>query len=151
VSQAKHIKPASSAILMLLIGAVAGAIFMISCGDNWHLAPDASIDALDIIDAVSPACDCPAAEPPLAGRFVVVSSDLDLEGHWFSSQDAPCPLGTQGISGSCATVPASPIRDVSLGESGFHTVPGGWSCTAHNNEATPVRIRVYALCLKPAP
>lgn len=138
-------------IVLLLSGALAGATLVISCGDNWHLTTDASIDALAVVDAPPSGCDCPATEPPLAGRVVVSSSLLVLDGHSFSANDTRCPTGSYLLTGSCTTDPASPIRDVSLGESGFYNFAGGWACTAHNNEATPVTIRVFAVCIKPAP
>jgi hypothetical protein len=60
-------------------------------------------------------------------------------------------MDSQPFAGSCTTDLANPIRDVAMIESGYFTGPLGWSCAFHNNEDTPVTIRVSLICLKPAP
>src|SRR5215203_5938734 len=106
----------AKSILLLLSGAISGVAFVISCGDNLHLSADAAIDAPKTIDA-APVCDCPAAEPPLAGRFVVFSQLLTIAGNDTGVQGVPCPVGMQLISGSCTTNFINPIRDVTLQQS----------------------------------
>ena len=141
----------AKSILLLVSGAVSGIAFVISCGDNLHLRVDAAIDAPKIADA-APICDCPAAEPPLAGRFVVISATQVIAANDKSRQGTVCPAGSQLISGSCTTDFINPIRDVTLQWSGFFdNGAGGWSCEFRNNEATPVTIRVSVICLKPTP
>ena len=141
----------AKSILLLLSGATAGIAFVISCGDNWRLKADAAIDAPKSVDA-APVCDCPAAEPPLAGRLEVFSGTQVIAGNDTGLQGRACPAGTQLISGSCTTDFINPIRDVTLQQSGFFGMPPvGWECLFRNNEATPVTIRVSVICLKPAP
>jgi hypothetical protein len=136
----------------MLSGAIAGFSFVLSCGDNWHLATDAAIDAPEVTDA-PPVCDCPAAEPPLAGRFEVFSVTEVLAGNAMSGYSLAClTKGSQVISGSCTTDVATPIRDVTLQQSGFSSLQTvGWGCRFRNNEPTPVTIRFSVICLKPAP
>jgi hypothetical protein len=143
---------AATSILLMLSGATAGISFVLSCGDNWHLATDAAIDAPEVTDA-PPICDCPAAEPPLAGRFEVFSVTDVIAGNFMSGNSHVClTKGSQVISGSCTTDVATPIRNVTLQYSGFSSLPAiGWGCDFRNNEATPVTIRVSVICLKPAP
>ena len=140
----------AKSILLLLSGATAGIAFVLACGDNLHLSADAAIDTPKTADA-APVCDCPAAEPPLAGRFVVFSQLQVIAGNDTSLQSVACPVGTQLISGSCTTDFINPIRDVTLQQSGFYGPPSGWNCFFRNNEATPVTIRVSVICLKPTP
>ena len=138
-------------VLLLLSGATAGIAFVISCGDNLHLSADAAIDGPKTADA-APVCDCPAAEPPLAGRFVVVSQLQVIAGNDTGGQAAACPMGSLAISGSCTTDLFNPIRNVTLQQSGiFDVLPTAWHCFFRNNEATPVTIRVSVLCLKQTP
>ena len=74
----------AKSILLLLSGATAGIAFVISCGDNWHLSADAAVDAT--ADApktpdAAPVCDCPAAEPPIAGRLYFDSGIAVVDGY----------------------------------------------------------------------
>jgi hypothetical protein len=138
-------------ILLVLSGGIAGIAFGISCGDNWQVATDAAIDAPMVADA-APVCDCPAAEPPLAGRFVLFSGLTVIPGNDYAGQGAGCPAGTKLISGSCTTDLSNPLRDVTMLLSGFvDDPPTAWLCRFRNNEDTPVTIRVSVVCLKPAP
>lgn len=139
----------AKSVLLLLSGAAAGILFVISCGDNWHLGADAAIDAPKASDA-TPVCDCPAAEPPLAGRFVVVTNVRTIPANGRSGEGAACPTGTLLISGSCTVDNATTVFNVTLEQSGFYT-PTGWNCEFRNNEPFAVPIRVSAICLKPAP
>jgi len=146
-------------VLFLLSGATAGISFVISCGDNWHLGADAAVDAT--VDApktpdAAPVCDCPAAEPPLAGRLVINSGVFAVGGNQDESTTKLCPPGSIPISGSCKldTSIFFPERDVILREAGFIYHPlgdSGWRCTVHNNESTLVLYEIFVMCLKPAP
>ena len=124
---------------------------MLSCGDNWHLGADAAVDTSDPIDA-APACACPAAEPPLADRFVVVNQFAIAASNDIGYQGARCPDGSLLISGSCTTDQLNPVRNVTLQQTGiFDAPPSAWNCSFRNNDPTPVTIRVSVYCLKPAP
>ena len=140
----------TKSILLVACGVIFGIALVFSCGDNSRINADAAIDTPKT-DA-APVCDCPASEPPLAGRFVVVSQTQVIAGNDTSGQSAVCPAGTQVISGSCTTDLLNPLRNVTLQQSGYYGIPPtNWHCWFRNNEATPVTIRVSIICLKPMP
>jgi hypothetical protein len=129
-----------------------GIAFVLSCGDNLTVKPnaDAAIDAARAPDAV-PVCDCPAAEPPLAERFVVVSRTRTIAANARSTNAAPCPVGSRPVFGSCTMDLLDPIRNVTLEQAGFFEIsPQDWACYFRNNENTPVTLRASVICLKPA-
>jgi hypothetical protein len=140
-------------ILLLMTGAASGVAFVLSCGDNLSVRADAdaAIDAPKGPD-VAFTCDCPAAEPPLAGRFMVVSNTRTIPANDTSGTSALCPMGSQLISGSCTTDNQTTPFDVILKESGsLQSPPVAWRCEFHNNEPFPVTIRAAVICLKPMP
>ena len=138
-------------VLLLMTGAASGIAFVLSCGDNLSIRADAAIDAPNAADAI-PACDCPAAEPPLAGRFAVVSNTRTVAGNGDGVQGAACPTGTLLITGSCTTDNAVDVFRVTVRESGFtDSPPTAWGCSFHNDEPFMVTFRASALCLKPTP
>jgi hypothetical protein len=140
-------------ILLLMTGATSGVAFVLSCGDNLSakVNADAAIDAPKVLDA-APTCDCPAAEPPLSGRFVVFSNTATIGANAFGSQTASCPAGSQLISGSCTQDLLNPLRNLTLQQSGFfENSPSVWWCNFRNNEPFPVTIRASVICLQPAP
>jgi hypothetical protein len=100
-----------------MTGAASGIAFVLSCGDNLSVQAnaDAAIDAPKVPDA-APICDCPAAEPPLAGRFVVVSLTRTIAANNTGARSAVCPAGSQLISGSCTTDNPTTLFDVTLRE-----------------------------------
>jgi hypothetical protein len=138
-------------ILLLMTGAGSGVAFVLSCGDNLSGRVDAAVDAPKAPDA-APICDCPAAEPPLAGRFVVVSNTRTLAAMGIGGNSALCPEGSQLISGSCTQDLVNPVPNLTLQQSGFYAIsPREWSCDFRNNEPFPVTIRASATCLMLAP
>ena len=126
----------TSTVMLLVAGAIAGGGMMLSCSDDSPGNADA-------------ACGCPAAEPPLAGRVVIVDQTQVIAANSTGGQEAGCPEGAQLLSGSCKTDMLNPIRDVTLQQSGTSELGKGWSCRFRNNEAAPVTIRVSAICLAP--
>ena len=138
-------------ILLVASGAVAGIAFVLSCGDNLSSRVDAAVDAPKAPDA-TPLCDCPAAEPPLAGRVVVISTDETVDPNAEGSGTATCPVGSQLISGSCTTIYPGDIYDVMLRESGFYLFsPLSWHCGFLNKSSYRVTFRTSVICLKPMP
>lgn len=129
-----------------------GISFVFSCGDNLsvNVNADAAIDAVITPDAAS-TCDCLAAEPALAGRFVVVSQISTIAANAHNAAAPTCPAGTQPLFGSCTTDLPSPIRNVTLEQAGIYfSSPQDWFCWFRNHESVPVTIRASAICLKPA-
>jgi hypothetical protein len=139
--------------LLLLMS---GGVLVLSCGDNLGVTTvadasiDAPIDAPDPVDA-APSCDCPPAEPPLAGRFVVVTNTRVIPANGSSGNSLACPTGTQLITGSCTTDSPTVSFNMTLRESGFVHDATYWDCEFRNHEPFPVTMRVNALCLKPGP
>jgi hypothetical protein len=116
----------------------AGAVLVLSCSD----------DSPGNVDAAT--CDCPATEPPLAGRIMIVDQTQVIPANSRSGQDAICPQGALRLSGSCTTAVVNPVRDVTLEQAGFFADDlRSWSCDFRNNEATPVTIKVSVVCLLP--
>jgi hypothetical protein len=140
-------------VFLVIAGILIGIVLVLSCGDNLSAkaTADAAVDAPKVPDA-APVCDCPAAEPPLAGRFVVVSQTRTIVANGSSVESAVCPTGTRLITGSCTTDNPTTILNVTLRESGFYdSPPSYWHCSWRNNESMEVVFRVTALCLKPTP
>jgi hypothetical protein len=138
-------------ILYLICGVTAGVTLVISCGDNYRLdvAVDAAIDAPNPDAAPAPVCDCPAVEPPLAGRFRVFTSSVVVPPHWMGGQAHICLPEGVVFGGSCHLAPGDSNRNVTLMNSGFYSGPAYWFCTFFNHESTPVTIHSATLCLMP--
>ncbi|MGN6104477.1 MAG: hypothetical protein ACTHU0_05180 [Kofleriaceae bacterium] len=120
-----------------------------SCGDSSLARVDASVDAP--IDSPSATCDCPAAEPPLDGRIVVVNDTWMIAANDTGTAEASCPSGARILSGSCTTEVRNPIRDVTVRRSGFFEGERSWGCDFRNNESTPVAVKSSVICLVPPP
>ncbi len=118
-------------------GVLAGVALVLSCSDDSPGNVDAG------------ACDCPAAEPPIAGRIAIIDATVVAAANGLGIAEAVCPQGARLLSGSCTTADYNPIRDVTLQQSGFYTTEQAWSCRIKNNEATPVTIKASAVCLMP--
>jgi hypothetical protein len=129
-----------SSMRLLVAGTFAGVLPIASCGD----------DSSGRVDAGT--CDCPAAEPPLAGRITIASATATIPANSRGLQGTGCPEGSLRLTGSCTTDPPNPIRNVTLEQSGFFYENDlrGWSCFFKNKEATPVTIKVTLVCLMPA-
>jgi hypothetical protein len=141
-------------IAAAISGVVSGIVFALSCGDNLSVGADAdaAIDAAKAPDAAPPACDCPAAEPPLAGRFIVFHNTRTIPANDHNTTAAVCPMGSQPLFGSCTTDQLTPFRNVRLREVSFSSdYPREWGCLFDNNEVVPVTIRSSVTCLKPPP
>jgi len=143
--------------LLLMTCADSGIVLVLSCGDNLSVkaSADAAIDAPQAPDT-TPTCDCPAAEPPLANRWVEYGGihvlDPDAEGN----TTVYCKENERLISGGCAVLAPLPYQDVILRESGF--VDAGtidlrlaWRCSFRNTGTIQIYYRITAMCLKPAP
>lgn len=129
----------TSSVGSLAMGMLIGICLVLSCGDDSPGKADAA------------ACDCPAAEPPLAGRISVVDQTQSIPGNSRGGQSAECPVEALRLTGSCTTRDINPLRDITLEQSGFYSGDQrGWNCFFKNNEATPVTIKASVVCLIPA-
>lgn len=122
---------------LLLAGVFAGVSFVISCSDS-----PSNVDAAT--------CDCPAAEPPVPPRIMVVDQTRAIQGNAAGGTSARCPDGSVLLSGSCTTQDINPQRDVTLNQSGFYMPGTEWACEFKNNEATAVTIKASVRCLMPS-
>jgi hypothetical protein len=137
--------------LTWITGLSSGIALVLSCGDNLSVQAnaDAAIDIAKTPDA-PPTCDCPATEPPLTGRFIVITSTRTLPANGTSANSALCPVDSQPIFGSCTTDQLNPSRNVTLRQAGFFEFsPREWLCFYRNHEGIPVTYRTSAVCLKP--
>ena len=117
---------------------LAGMALALSCSDTSPLGADAGT------------CDCPASEPPIAGRIMTVTGTQIIPAGDRGGQGVACPQGTQRLVGSCMTDDIATIRNVTLEQSGFRVGDRhGWACYFKNNELNPVTIRVSIDCLVP--
>jgi hypothetical protein len=133
----------SKTLTILLSGFVVGIAFVLSCGDDQS---PSQVDA-----AVQ--CDCPAAEPPLAGRITRVAADRSIPSLTFFSAVAVCEPGAIVLSGGCFARSSDPKYILN---SSNPTPPGdpnpiGWACDFYNGTAAAVTSTAYVTCLKPAP
>lgn len=129
--------------LYLLFGVVLGVGTVIACGDD---SPG---------DADAAACDCPAAEPPLAERIVrspLGSGTVTIPAGEFGAQSNSCPDGSTLLTGSCFQDTNPNGLAVYLLNAGFRAGadPTTWSCYWHNTSAQAVEVRVDVVCLMPA-
>jgi hypothetical protein len=120
-------------------GILAGAVLVLSCGDDAPGNADAG------------ACQCPASEAPLAGRILIMDQTQTLGAGMRGGQSTSCPEGGLRLSGSCTLAAANPVYNVTLEQSGFFRSDDltGWSCDFKNNEAIPVTIKASVVCLMP--
>ncbi len=127
----------TSSVVLLLAGMLAGIVLVLSCGDDSPGNADAAT------------CDCPTAEPPIAGRLVRVSSTEVINPGTNNSASEGCPEGGLLISGMCTHETASSGPDLTLQQSGVDDNLQHWNCWFKNNSASPVTIKVTAICLMP--
>jgi len=128
-------------ILIFVAGATCAAGLIIACSDD---SPH---------DADAATCDCPAAEPPLAGRIATTrGTDATLEVSGGGGALATCPAGSTLISGSCHLIEdggGSP--SASLVNSGPDDInPSIWVCNWHNGPGFTATIHAEVRCLIPA-
>ena len=127
----------------ILFGVFLGILLVLACGDGASPPADAAPDV--------PACNCPAAEPPIAARIVIVKNDVSIPAMDDALEGASCiSLGRDAIllSGSCE-VPGNDVG-ISLTRAGFDMAAANdWTCQWTNSNVTPVAAQVLAKCLVP--
>jgi hypothetical protein len=130
-------------VLLILGGALAGVVSMLSCGDNGPMNADAATT-----------CDCPTSEAPIASRVIeVIDTQTTLSPanmapyNGRGSGGATCPVGAIVVSGGCAAGEGQ-VPDMVLEQS----FPNGrgWACQWRNNSNNPVPVRAIVRCLVPA-
>jgi hypothetical protein len=128
-------------IIACLASALAGVAFVLSCSDDAPGTADAAV------------CDCPAAEPPLAGRLVDQSQQFDLPANTLGNAGVDCPVGSTLLYGGCEITGGmvTTHEDVALVTSAKAGDAQSWNCLWQNNSASILQGTARVTCLTPAP
>ena len=95
------------------------------------------------------ACECPAAEPPLAGRITRVRTTVAIAPNDFGTTGSACPAGATILGGSCRLMSGN--RSISLTEAGIDVGGAtGYLCFWSSTSNQPDTGIVEAICLLPA-
>jgi hypothetical protein len=129
-------------LLGLSCGVITGLVVVVACGD----------DSPQSIDAAPLECNCPAAEPPLAGRVVRVESRGDIAAIALGGAGLRCPPDGIPLGGSCSLVQLDGIEQVRLVTAGdpVEDSPTQWACTWFNESNALVTGVASLNCLMPA-
>lgn len=126
------------------VASIAGAHFattlILACG-----ADDSPTDAR----TDGGTCDCPAAEPPLAGRIVRVSATVSVVPGGPSSVGNLCPTGSALLGGGCKLADNVSDPTYHLINAGSNGNQSGFVCTWPNNGAATRDGIAEAFCLVP--
>lgn len=128
----------ASVAFFLSVGIVFGAAFVIACSDDSPSDADAAV------------CDCPAAEPPIAGRLMVVQASNPIQTGTGGQQTVFCPAGALVLGGACDVMTDDPAIQVQ--KSAFvRDAQQGYRCRWSAVGATTANTgTVEATCLVPA-
>ncbi|MCL4683054.1 MAG: hypothetical protein KJZ92_17535 [Rhodocyclaceae bacterium] len=126
-------------LALALASSAATAALILSCSDDSPGDADAAV------------CDCPAAEPPLAGRLTTVEDRRENPGAvpGFSAV-ARCPDGATLLGGGCEA--SANASSVLLSNAGRRPSGPAFGCSWLNPQNdSPDYILAWATCLMPAP
>jgi hypothetical protein len=128
-----------SLIVGILAGALGGIVLVVACSDDSPARVDAATT-----------CDCPAAEPPLAGRIMSVRGTGQLTPGTLGVAQADCPIGATILGGACeVTTPDALIQVMSsrFGRGSLQVFVCVWTAA----DATVANTgTAEAICLLPA-
>ena len=131
--------PIKSWFLAITLGAVGAIVTVVACSDDSPGNADAAV------------CDCPASEPPLAGRIVSHTTEAAIPANFGGGMTATCPQGETILGGGCRLM--SIVGRIVLSQSGIVRMAGlgGFDCEFVS--ASPVANTgiAEAICLTPAP
>ncbi|HVV84159.1 MAG TPA: hypothetical protein VHE35_13885 [Kofleriaceae bacterium] len=127
-----------SLIACLLVGALGGALIVVACSDDSPGDADAST------------CDCPASEPPLAGRIVHLHSPAgEIPANGMGNAAQGCPTNAVLLGGGCHLTNHN--INVFLNESGIAAVGDpAYDCQWKSMSNLPETGVADAICLMPA-
>lgn len=116
---------------------VAGVVAVVACSDD---SPG---------DADAATCDCPAAEPPLAGRIVSVTGQRSIPANGGDFAEAVCPLGSTILGGGCRMTETGALTLVEAGidRAGAQSE---YLCRFRSADAQSRMVTAEAICLVPA-
>lgn len=126
-------------IVILLAGVAAGCVLVVACSDDSPSDADAAV------------CDCPAAEPPLAGRIVRVRDTNTIQPGGGGAAGPTCPTGAVALGGACQVM--NDDDRIQVQESRFITVGAdqGYQCRWTGRDATVANMgTAEVVCLVPA-
>lgn len=125
-------------IALVLAGIASATAFMIACSDDSPHDADAAV------------CDCPAAEPPLAGRITRVEDRVTASQTTFM-RGANCPENATLLGGGCYSEGASRGNVVLVMAGEPLAGPSSYYICEWNNPGGPeVTVVAWATCLVPA-
>jgi len=129
-----------SILAALLVGAFGGAGLIVACSDDSPSDADAAV------------CDCPAAEPPLAGRIITVSGVISIPAGGPGVGGGSCPSGSILLGGGCK-LDADDIAIHLISAGADRRVPEaiGYLCLWSSTSATDRTGTGEAFCLLPPP
>ena len=125
-------------VIIALTGAALACALILSCGND---SPG---------DADAATCDCPAAEPPLAGRIVRVTETVALAAQDTAGVNVDCAANATLVGGSCGLQTVDDrimVTYASPDLGGAET----WACSWNNPTTTANTGVATAICLMPAP
>jgi hypothetical protein len=138
-------------IAFAVAGAGMATAMFLACGNDTMTIADAAVDAVA-------ACDCPAAEPPLAGRIYVVEATKEAVGTAADTTTADCSTtahpGGIALGGSCRIQIGTPREWQSTGHCGAAVggVTGGWCCAVDDQiDGGGQTVVAQAICYDPSP
>ena len=120
-------------------GATVAVVLLVACSDDSPSDADAAV------------CDCPAAEPPLAGRITVVQQQAAINPGTGGGTGAVCPAGATVLGGGCGMM--TPDDRVVLLEATPERTGGlsGYVCSWSAHDAVSANTgTAEAICLVPA-
>jgi len=125
-------------VIIALTGAALACALILSCGND---SPG---------DADAATCDCPAAEPPLAGRIVRVTETVALAAQDTAGVNVDCAANATLVGGGCGLQTVDDrimVTYASPDLGGAET----WACSWNNPTTTANTGVATAICLMPAP
>lgn len=127
-----------NSLALLAVGVVVGVALVVACSDDSPTDADAAV------------CDCPAAEPPLAGRIVSVRASEAIAPGGAGGAGVACPAGSTILGGACEI--QTPDAKILLRESRINrTGTPQYVCLWNSEGATVANTgTAEAICLTPA-
>ena len=121
-----------------LMGAIGAVALVVACSDD---SPG---------DADAATCDCPAAEPPLAGRIAQVrGTDAPVDPNGLGVATASCPANAILMSGWCEYHSGGSAQAALVSSGPFPSQPQTWTCVWNNYNAGIGTVHAVAFCLTP--
>lgn len=125
-----------SVLAAMLCSALGGAVLVIACSDDSPGDADAAV------------CDCPAAEPPVAGRIQWVTVDVTVNAMAAESANANCPPGAKLLGGGCGRNGVLGVDVYSAWPFDFGDVES-FVCEWRSNRTDAAMQTATAICLLP--